>query len=189
MSEVDKLLDELERQSELIAALRVEIATKDKRIKELEASHAGMAHDQLEIAKLLNDYGIEHSGFKRQAPRVEMLIEPGAITCAAANRGNQKAQGRGSVARQPHVCGGVQAMTNLTPGAKVIYFKNYNFDPAPARVGWIAALWPDDAVIVETTDDLALWPRCPNVHVPRRQCHLYSDALWSAWLQWQKNAK
>ena len=45
MSEVDKLLDELERQSELIAALRVEIATKDKRIKELEASHAGMAHD------------------------------------------------------------------------------------------------------------------------------------------------
>ena len=34
MSEVDKLLDELERQSELIAALRVEIATKDKRIKE-----------------------------------------------------------------------------------------------------------------------------------------------------------
>ena len=75
MSEVDKLLDELERQSELIAALRVEIATKDKRIKELEASHADMAHDQLEIAKLLNGYGIEHSGFKRQAPRVEMLIE------------------------------------------------------------------------------------------------------------------
>ena len=35
MSEVDKLLDELERQSELIAALRVEIATKDKRIATL----------------------------------------------------------------------------------------------------------------------------------------------------------
>ena len=33
MSEVDKLLDELERQSELIAALRAEIATKDKRIQ------------------------------------------------------------------------------------------------------------------------------------------------------------
>lgn len=36
MSEVDKLHDALERQSELIAALRNEIATKDKRIKELE---------------------------------------------------------------------------------------------------------------------------------------------------------
>ena len=33
MSEVDKLLDELERQSELIAALSAEIATKDKRIQ------------------------------------------------------------------------------------------------------------------------------------------------------------
>lgn len=36
MSEVDKLLDALERQSELIKALRNEIATKDKRIGELE---------------------------------------------------------------------------------------------------------------------------------------------------------
>lgn len=36
MNEVDKLLDELERQSELIKALRLEIATKDKRIGELE---------------------------------------------------------------------------------------------------------------------------------------------------------
>jgi hypothetical protein len=52
-------------------------------------------------------------------------------------------------------------MTNLTPGTKVIYFKSYSFDPAPARVGYIAALWPEDAVIVATTDDLALWPRCP----------------------------
>lgn len=110
MSEADKLNDALERQSELIAALRNEIATKDKRIKELEgrnkqqelsilsfaeshkkqeqriaeqakriaeleASHADLAHDQLEIAELLNGYGIEHSGFKKQAPRVEMLVE------------------------------------------------------------------------------------------------------------------
>ncbi len=29
-------------------------------------------------------------------------------------------------------------MTNLTPGAKVIYFKSYSFDPAPARVGGYA---------------------------------------------------
>jgi len=41
MSEVDKLLDELERQSELIAALRVEIATKDKRIAELGSTATG----------------------------------------------------------------------------------------------------------------------------------------------------
>lgn len=80
-------------------------------------------------------------------------------------------------------------MANLTPGAKVIYFKSFNFDPAPARVGYVAALLTDDAAIVATTDDLALWPRCANVHVPRRRCHLYSDALWSAWLQWQQNAK
>lgn len=36
MSENDKLHDVLERQSELIHALRVEIATKDKRIADLE---------------------------------------------------------------------------------------------------------------------------------------------------------
>ncbi len=80
-------------------------------------------------------------------------------------------------------------MTKLTPGARVIYFKSFNFDPAPARVGYIAALWPDDAVIVETADDLALWPRCANVHVPKRRCHPHSDTLWTAWLQWQQNAK
>lgn len=36
MNEVNKLMDELERKSELINALRNEIATKDKRIGELE---------------------------------------------------------------------------------------------------------------------------------------------------------
>ncbi len=80
-------------------------------------------------------------------------------------------------------------MTKLIPGAKVIYFKSYSFDPAPARVGYVAALWTDDAAVVATADDLMLWPRCTNVHVPKRRCHLYSDALWSAWLQWQQNAK
>lgn len=39
MNENDKLHDALERQSELIKALRNEIATKDKRIKELEQAH------------------------------------------------------------------------------------------------------------------------------------------------------
>lgn len=37
---INRLLDELERQSEIIAALRLEIATKDKRIKELETQLA-----------------------------------------------------------------------------------------------------------------------------------------------------
>jgi chromosome segregation ATPase len=36
MSENDRLHDALERQSELIKALRLEIATKDKRIADLE---------------------------------------------------------------------------------------------------------------------------------------------------------
>lgn len=45
------------------------------RITELERSHQALAHDQLEIAKLLSDAGIEHSGFKAQAPRVQMLVE------------------------------------------------------------------------------------------------------------------
>ena len=34
-NKINKLLDELERQSEIIAALRLEIATKDKRIQTL----------------------------------------------------------------------------------------------------------------------------------------------------------
>lgn len=42
MSEIDKLHDALERQSEMIAGLRAEIATKDKRITELEATHDGL---------------------------------------------------------------------------------------------------------------------------------------------------
>jgi chromosome segregation ATPase len=68
VSEVDKLHDELERQSELIKALRNEIATKDKQIAELD-------QDLLEINRLLSEAGIEHSGYKKQAPRVEMLVE------------------------------------------------------------------------------------------------------------------
>lgn len=42
MNEVDKLNDALDRQSELIKALRNEIATKDKRIKELEAENESL---------------------------------------------------------------------------------------------------------------------------------------------------
>lgn len=43
MSELDQLRDHLERQSEVIAGLRNEIATKDKRIKELEAELQAIA--------------------------------------------------------------------------------------------------------------------------------------------------
>lgn len=47
MSEVDKLLDALERQRELIAALRNEIATKDKQIALLaDKLQAGAYHDK-----------------------------------------------------------------------------------------------------------------------------------------------
>lgn len=43
MSENDKLHDALERQSELIAALRAEIATKDKRIQVLLEANRELA--------------------------------------------------------------------------------------------------------------------------------------------------
>lgn len=43
MSEIEKLHDELERQSELITALRNEIATKNARITELEADIESVA--------------------------------------------------------------------------------------------------------------------------------------------------
>ncbi len=51
--ENDKLHDALERQSELIHALRVEIATKDKRIKELEGRNK---QQELSIMALAKSY-------------------------------------------------------------------------------------------------------------------------------------
>lgn len=47
----------------------------EARIAELEGSHASLVADQLAVARLLNDVGIEHSGYKNQAARVEVLIE------------------------------------------------------------------------------------------------------------------
>lgn len=51
MKENDKLHDALERQSELIAALRNEIATKDKRIKELEGRNKQQELSILSLAE------------------------------------------------------------------------------------------------------------------------------------------
>lgn len=42
---------------------------------EYEASLNELREDQLAIAKLLSDVGIEHSGFKNQAQRVPILID------------------------------------------------------------------------------------------------------------------
>lgn len=53
MNENDKLHDALERQSELIKALRNEIATKDKRIKELEGRNK---QQELSIMALAKSY-------------------------------------------------------------------------------------------------------------------------------------
>lgn len=50
------------------AASKVTIEKMALRINEL-------TQDQISIAKVLNNYGIEHSGFAKQAPRVEMLAE------------------------------------------------------------------------------------------------------------------
>jgi len=59
MSENNQLHDAPERQSELIAALRVEVATLEK--------------DRAAIAQALDGF-IEHGGHYRQAQRVEMLL-------------------------------------------------------------------------------------------------------------------
>lgn len=69
----------------------------------------------------------------------------------------------------------------MKPGDKVIYFKSYNFDPAPARIGYVNRVFPDSVTIA--VDGPVL------ITVPDRHVHPYTEALWSAWLQWQQNAK
>ncbi len=63
-----------QQRAELASAAEL-MEQADKRIDELVASHKELMHDQLDIAKALNDFGIEHSGFKKQAPRVQILVE------------------------------------------------------------------------------------------------------------------
>ena len=55
MSEVDKLNDALERQSELIAALRAEIATNGRRIVELEKTLNTYREGAMQYSDTLNE--------------------------------------------------------------------------------------------------------------------------------------
>jgi DNA repair exonuclease SbcCD ATPase subunit len=59
----------------LSTAIADATSAANKRIAELEISHKEIARDQLAIAQALTDVGIEHSGYKKQAERVTMLIE------------------------------------------------------------------------------------------------------------------
>lgn len=81
MSEVDKLHDELERQSELIAGLRAEIATKDKQIALLaDKLQAGAYHDKdtalimerqaARIAELESNFAAANEALRMAAERV-----------------------------------------------------------------------------------------------------------------------
>lgn len=45
------------------------------RVATLNGTDFALRKDHLEIAKLLSDAGIEHSGFRMQAPRVQILID------------------------------------------------------------------------------------------------------------------
>jgi len=73
----------------------------------------------------------------------------------------------------------------MRPGDKVIYFKSYNFDPAPARIGYITHQLPVSGwvILTDKPDGTArIHVRCVNVHP-------FSDALWNAYQQWERNAK
>lgn len=67
---------------------------------------------------------------------------------------------------------------------KAIYFKGYNFDPAPAKIGHVHRVFINDVSVIPEGDDGA-----GLITVPGRCVHSYTDALWNAWLQWQENAK
>jgi uncharacterized coiled-coil protein SlyX len=58
-----------------VDAQHTTIETLNAHIAELETNYKEIARDQLAIAQALTDVGIEHSGYKKQAERVAMLIE------------------------------------------------------------------------------------------------------------------
>lgn len=47
----------------------------ESNVAKLQDSHGELVADQLNIARLLHDAGVEYSGLKRQAPRVEILLD------------------------------------------------------------------------------------------------------------------
>lgn len=73
----------------------------------------------------------------------------------------------------------------MRPGEKVIYFKSYNFDPAPARVGYITHLLPVSGWVILTDEPGGK----ARIHVRTAHVHRYTDTLWAAYEQWQQNAK
>ncbi len=60
---------------ERIAELEAFDAASKKTIEKMALRIKDLTQDHISIAKALDDYGIEHSGFAKQAPRVEMLAD------------------------------------------------------------------------------------------------------------------
>ncbi len=69
----------------------------------------------------------------------------------------------------------------MKTGDKVIYFKSYSFEPPPARIGSVNRVFTDSITIDSGDGGL--------VTTTARHVHPYTEALWSAWQQWQQNAK
>lgn len=73
----------------------------------------------------------------------------------------------------------------MWPGTKVIYFKSYDFSPAPARIGYITHLLPVSGWVMLTDAPGGK----ARIHVRSAHVHRYSDTLWNAYQQWECNAK
>ncbi len=73
----------------------------------------------------------------------------------------------------------------MQPETKVIYFKSYDFDPAPARIGYVTHLWPVSGWVMLTDAPGGK----ARIHVKTAHVHPFSDALWAACQQWERNAQ
>jgi hypothetical protein len=73
----------------------------------------------------------------------------------------------------------------MRPGDKVIYFKSYNFDPAPARIGYVTHQLPVSGwvILTDKPDGTA------RIHVRSAHVHRFTDDLWAACKQWECNAQ
>lgn len=67
----------------------------------------------------------------------------------------------------------------MRSGDRVIYFKQYAFEPAPARIGTYRFEWASGDITVEPEGG-------GLVQVHRSYVHPYGDALWVAWVEYQK---